>query len=169
MKKKLETNPGLSMSETTLESIGYRRNRQIFSNEEELALETYLKKAAEERRFVIYFIMALHLMKHESSYEFAKKKSMPNSWNTKLVAGEHWLGNFLKRHSTLSIRAPQATSLATSFNKNNVNLVFDNLKTVYLRHNLSPGDIWNVDETGLTTVHVPNRVIARQESRTWVK
>lgn len=28
--------------------------------------------------------------------------------------------------------------------------------------NLSPGDIWDVDETGLTTVHVPNRIIARR-------
>lgn len=36
------------------------------------------------------------------------------------------------------------------------------MKTVYQRYNLSPGDIWNVDETGLTTAHVPNRVIARR-------
>lgn len=89
---------------------------------------------------------------------------MPDSWKTKLLADEDWLGSFLKCHPSLSIRSPQATSLsrATSFNKNNISLFFANLTAVYQRLNLSPGDIWNVDETGLTTVHVPNRVIARR-------
>lgn len=92
---------------------------------------------------------------------------MPDSWKNKLIAGEDWFGGFLKRHPSLSIRSPQATSLsrATSFNKNNVGLFFTNLKTVYQRLNPSPGDIWNVDETGLTTVHVPNRVIARRGTK----
>lgn len=106
-------------------------------------------------------------MKHENLHMSLRKKnnkSIPDSWNRKLIAGVDWLSSFLKRHPALSIRTPQATSLsrATSFNKNNVNLFFENLKTVYLRLNLSPGDIWNIDETGLTTVHVPNRVIARR-------
>lgn len=45
-----------------------QRRRACFS------LETYLKKAAEDRRFFIYFIMAIHLMKHESSYMNLQKK-----------------------------------------------------------------------------------------------
>ena len=160
VKKKLEKKTELSKSESTLDSVGYRKNRQIFSDEEELALESYLKTAAD-----IYYGLTPYETR-KFAYEFAKKnnKSVPASWNTKLIAGKDWLGYFLKRHPALSIRTPQATSLsrATSFNKHNVSLFFDNLKTVYLRHNLSPGDIWNVDETGLTTVHVPTRVIARR-------
>ncbi|GBP43058.1 hypothetical protein EVAR_96320_1 [Eumeta japonica] len=78
--------------------------------------------------------------------------------------GEDWLGSFLRRHSSLSIRTPPATSLsrATSFNKHNVSMFFANLTTVYQRLNVSPGDIWNVDETGVTTVQVPNRIIAQR-------
>ena len=30
------------------------------------------------------------------------------------------------------------------------------------RHNFQPSDIWNMDETGVTTVHRPDRVVARQ-------
>lgn len=39
-----------------------------------------------------------------------------------------------------------------------------NIITVYQRLNLSPGDIWNVDETGITTVR-PNRIIARRGTK----
>jgi hypothetical protein len=71
------------------------------------------------------------------AFEFAKRnnKTIPEFWKTKLIAGEDWLGSFLKRHPTLSIRSPQATSLsrATSFNKNNVKLFFTNLSSVYER------------------------------------
>lgn len=78
--------------------------------------------------------------------------------------GEDWFQYFLKRNSSLAIRKPQAISLsrATSFNKHNVNLFFTNLKLVYNRLKLDVGDIWNMNESGITTVHVPNRVIARR-------
>lgn len=160
MKEKLKSYPELTRSELALESAGYSKNRKIFTDDEERALETYLKKAAD-----IYYGFTPYETR-KFVYEFAKKndKCIPDSWHRKLIAGEDRLGSFLKRHSALSIRAPQATSLsrATSFDKTDVNLFFENLKTVHLRLNLSPGDIWNVDETGLTTVQVPNRVIARR-------
>ncbi|KAG5889316.1 hypothetical protein JTB14_019097 [Gonioctena quinquepunctata] len=47
MRQKLENNSRLSKSPLTLESVCYIKNRQIFSVEEELALENYLKKAAD--------------------------------------------------------------------------------------------------------------------------
>jgi len=79
------------------------------------------------------------------------------------MAGPDWYTSFIKRNNSLSLRSPEATSLsrATSFNKTNVAQFFSNLKTVYDRLKLEPPDIWNVDETGITTVQKPDKIVAR--------
>lgn len=149
LKQKLESNPNFSRAHLTLDTAGYVKNRQIFIDDEENKLEVYLKTATD----IYYGLTPYETRKFTFEYPKKNNKIMPESWHTKLMAGEDWLGNFLKRHPSLSIRSPQATSLfrATSFNKKNVSEFFVNLKTVYERFNLSPRDIWNVDETGLTT------------------
>ncbi|KAJ8273773.1 hypothetical protein GJAV_G00105360, partial [Gymnothorax javanicus] len=83
------------------------------------------------------------------------------------MAGKDWLTSFLERNKTLSIRQPQATSMSrsTSFNKTNVTAFFKNLKTVLTRYNFEAKDIWNMDETGTTTVQVPDKIIATKGQR----
>lgn len=39
---------------------------------------------------------------------------------------------------------------------------FVNLKTVLNRYNFGPGDIYNMDETGITTVQKSNKIVARR-------
>ncbi|XP_065665564.1 uncharacterized protein LOC136086990 [Hydra vulgaris] len=51
---------------------------------------------------------------------------------------------------------------ATAFNRYTVGEFFTNLKDVRLRHKFQPQNIYNVDETGLTTVQKPVKVIAEK-------
>ena len=83
------------------------------------------------------------------------------------MAGTDWLSTFLKSHLELAIRKPQATSLARAknFNKTIVNEFFGNLETVMRRHKFEVCDIYNMDETGVTTVQTPERVIGRKRKK----
>ncbi len=68
----------------------------------------------------------------------------------------------MKRQHSLSIRCPQATSLTrnTSFNRHNVSLFYNNLANVLDKNKFEGKDIWNMDETGVTTVQEPENVVA---------
>ncbi|KAJ8376193.1 hypothetical protein SKAU_G00067730 [Synaphobranchus kaupii] len=80
---------------------------------------------------------------------------------------EKWFTAFLKRNPSLSIRKPQPTSLsrATSFNRTNVQNFFVNFQRVLEREHLQAKDIWNVDKTGVTTVQVPEKVVATKGTK----
>lgn len=73
------------------------------------------------------------------------------------MAGPDWFTFFMKRNPNLSMRSPEATSLtrATSFNHINVERFFNSLGQVIKRYSFDGSDIWNMDETGVTTVQSP--------------
>ena len=110
------------------------------------------------------------------TFEYARKleKKFPHShpgctkpWEINKCAGVDWFRAFLKRNPELAIRKPEATSigLMSAFNKHNVDLFCNNLHSVLTKYNFSPNDIWNVDETGITTVQVPEHVLAGRGER----
>lgn len=103
------------------------------------------------------------------AYEMAKKHNLnvPPQWEEKQMATEDWFSRFMKRHPQLSLRCAQPTSLsrATSFNEANVDCFFNNLQKVMDKYKFEPKDIFNVDETGITTVQKPNRIIAKKGTR----
>lgn len=92
------------------------------------------------------------------AFELADKNNLPNNFNrdTKL-AGKAWLYDFLEKNPELRLRQPEATSLARAmgFNRVSVGSFFDLLTAEYDKHKFTPDRIWNVDETGVSTV--PNK------------
>lgn len=114
----------------------------MFTVEQESQLVKYLARASD-----IYFgLTPFEVRKLAKQYAVKLNLKIPNNWEANDCAGRDWFTGFLKRHPTLSIRTPQATSLAraTSFNPHNVKMFFDNLSNVIERFNLSPTDIWNM-------------------------
>ena len=80
-------------------------------------------------------------------------------------AGRGWYEGFMARQATLTLRRPQALSYthAVSSNKETINDFFAKLGAIYGRLNLiaKPSQIFNADETGVTIVHKPSKVIAQ--------
>jgi len=137
--------------------------RQVLSNEDETLLVDYLITASRLHH-------GLSMKDARSmAFEFtqANDKVVPDSWVLKQTAGKDWLWGFMRRHPTLSLRSPQATSLsrATSFNRTNVGAFFDNLLDVCQRYKFQAHQIYNVDETGVQTVHSPGKVIAERGAK----
>lgn len=79
------------------------------------------------------------------------------------MAGKEWLYSFLSRNPQLSLRDPEKTSIARAkgFNRTVVQKFFTLLQSIYENHQLSPCDVYNVDETGILTVpNKPSKVLA---------
>jgi hypothetical protein len=100
------------------------------------------------------------------AFDLAEKYHIPHSFHRESKqAGMDWLRGFLKRFPELSIRKPQPTSMsrAVAFNKPRVeeffNIYRETLETLP-PNCCNPSHIWNVDETGISTVHNPKNIIA---------
>ena len=131
--------------------------RQIFTDGEERDLAEYLVSASN-----VYFgLCPKEIRKLAFEYASANSKVVPDSWKEKKEAGADWLNGFLRRHH-LSLRVPEPTSYqrATGFNKANVSKFYDKLEELMDRYKFTPNDIWNLDETGMTTVQKPRKTIA---------
>lgn len=103
------------------------------------------------------------------AYQLAEQNDLKHNFShSKKAAGVDWLNGFLSRHTSLSIRSPEATSIARAmaFNKVNVGAFFDLLEKVQDEKKLPASRVFNVDETGLTTVQgTPSKVIALKGRR----
>ena len=75
--------------------------------------------------------------------------------------------SFFIKKCNISYRTPEATSLAraTAFNRYIVNEFFDNLASVMDRYKFISNRIFNVDETGVTTVQSPKQVLAAKGTK----
>lgn len=99
------------------------------------------------------------------AFDFVELNNITHPFSkTKRLAGTDWMQGFLKRHPELSLRHPEATSIsrATGFNKVQVGKFFALLKDVMGKYKFPPNRIYNIDESGLSTVQKPGRILAQK-------
>ncbi|XP_064614387.1 uncharacterized protein LOC135478053 [Liolophura sinensis] len=102
------------------------------------------------------------------AYNVAEKRKLNHPFShEKRMAGKNWLYGFLSRHQDLSIRAPQGTNIsrAVGFNKPKVQQFFGVYRQLLETQDFTPARVWNMDETGITNVHKPGKVLATKGIR----
>ena len=80
------------------------------------------------------------------------------------MAGKELMIGFMKRHRKLSLRSPEATTMsrAIRFNRRSVKSFFELWANTQGEKKFGPDMIFNLDETGITTVrNIPKVIAAR--------
>ena len=116
------------------------------------AFERELKDYAIKMSSLYYGITKNDLCK--LAYQIADRNKISHSFNAdRKSAGNDWFHGFLKRNPDLTMRMPESTSLTRviGFRRSEVNRFFDNLRHVFAQ-GVDPARLFNVDETGLSTV-----------------
>jgi len=136
--------------------VGYAKNKQIFTNSQEQQLVDYILHASD-----IYFGLFPKEIR-TLAYNLACYNSiqMPPSWIKNKMAGEDWFTAFIKRYNKLPIRKPEARAISS--NRTNVERFYKNVDKIMSHYDIKPKDIWNMDEIGITTVQIPDKVVARK-------
>ena len=133
--------------------------RTVFSEENEGELCAYILRMEE-----VLLGLSRDDVRHVA-YQFAVRNNIPNNFNQQSqMAGYDWLMSFRHRHPEISLRTPEATSAARArgFNRVNVDAFYALYGTLLDAHTFEPGNIYNVDETGITTVQgKPSKVLGR--------
>ena len=127
---------------------GSRGFHRIFTDEQEEQLCAYIL------RMEVLLGRTLDDVRH-IAYQSAVRNDIPHNFNAdSQKAGEDWLQGFRRRRPLLSLRTPEATSAARArgFNKVNVDASYALYGKLEDAHHFNPGDVYNVDETGITTV-----------------
>lgn len=89
-------------------------------------------------------------------------------WHGKKMAGYDWYRKFMIRHPQLVLRTPEQTSLhrVKSFQKENVEMFYGQLGAMLDEHQFSASQIYNMDESGFSTVPTKiGRIIAAKGIR----
>lgn len=121
--------------------------KPVFGYEQEKELVAYLKEM-EARLFGLTMMECRKL-----AFQLAEANGYAHCFNKQNeMAGKEWMRKFLERNSELSIRKPEATSgaRAMGFNKVAVAQFFKLLQDTLDKYKLTPAQIYNVDETGIT-------------------
>ena len=98
-------------------------------------------------------------------YQLAERNGIEHPFSKrKESAGKDWMHSFLKRHQQLSIRQPEPTSInrTTGFRIEAVTKFFDLLEDEMRKKKFPASRIWNADESGITVIQKPGKIIAQK-------
>ncbi|XP_065658600.1 uncharacterized protein LOC136083119 [Hydra vulgaris] len=135
----------------------------IFSVAQEQTLSTYLKSCSD----MLYGLTPVQVRALAFEMAQANKIKYPLCCKEQKKAGRDWLTGFLKKNPKLSVRKPDATSIAkaSAFNRYTIDIFFNKLREGISESKATSLKIFNLDETGFTTVQKTPRVIASKESK----
>lgn len=147
---------------TTAPKLG--RFRPVFNENQEIELLKYLKDMDS-----VFFGLTREEFKNLAII-YAKKNNLnyPKNWDKCGKAGNDWLSSFLSRHNQISLRTPEATSVARAkgFNRREVGRFYENLEALTAKHDIDASRLYNMDETGIsTTTNKPPKVLSMKGKR----
>lgn len=102
------------------------------------------------------------------AYNIAESNQIPHNFNkNEKMAGKKWFYAFKARNPQISLRSPESTSLARAkgFNKENVQHFYEILLKIIDENNLDATRIFNVDESGYSTVQKKNQKVLAMKGK----
>ncbi|KAL8585211.1 hypothetical protein ACOMHN_013226 [Nucella lapillus] len=101
------------------------------------------------------------------AYQVACAHGINKFSQDKQAANKTWYYNFMRRHPELSLRSPEPTSIGRmkGFNRKDVGEFFDKYYKLIEEHGFTADKIYNMDETGHSTVQTPSKVISTKGKR----
>ena len=139
----------------------FGRGKSLIPSDVELHLKDHVINM--QRRFYGLRFQDLRRL----AFDLCEKAKISHPFNKETkMAGKDWVRNFIARHN-LTIRQPVSTSIArfSGFNRNQVQRFFEIFKDSLVSKSYTPARLWNMDETGLSTVQKPGRILAEKGAR----
>ena len=135
--------------------------KRVFSDEQEQLIEDYAIKIAK----MFYGLSIPDFRKLVFKYaEACGSKAIPNVWWKEGMATRDWYYGYMDRHPKLALKAPEGMSIARAiaFNRTNVEAFFSVYTETMEMYQFTPDRIYNVDESGLSTVMKPMKVVCQR-------
>lgn len=123
--------------------------KPVFPQETEAELKDYILLLSK----LFYGLTPVGLRR--LAFRYAELHNITHNFNRETgLAGKAWLYGFLNRFPEIKLRQPEGTSLnrIASFNKEAVGAFYSNLQVLMQKFKFEANRIFNMDETGITTV-----------------
>ena len=125
----------------------------------------------EEDRLASYLLQMSEMGTRFEPWHYGDASGLPNRWQSPEKSSlqtwegqSAWMDGFLRCHPRLTIHSPQPLSYCRGLRANMdiINDFFGKLGSIYGKLNLisKPMQVYNCDETGVSIVHKPSKVIA---------